>query len=274
MIGPLRTIAGKEIREGLRNRWVAAATLLLALLALALAFLGSAPTGEVASGRLAVTVVSLASLAIYLLPLIALLLAFDAIVGEAEQGTLLLLLAYPVGRWQVILGKFLGHAAILAFATVVGFGAAAVAVSLVQTPSAGEWRAFGGLVGGSVLLGWSFVALGYLISVLVAERATAAGLAVAVWLVLVVLYDMGLLGVLVATSGQGVIGDLLPALLMLNPADAYRLVTLTGFEAAATVAGFGPATRGVSPVLAAAVLAAWVVVPLGVAGLVFSRREI
>lgn len=274
MTSPILTIATKEVREGLRNRWVAAATLLLALLALALAFIGAAPTGEVDAGRLAVTVVSLASLAIYLLPLIALLLAFDAIVGEAEQGTLLLLLAHPVSRWQVLLGKFLGHGAILGFATVVGFGAAGVAVSLVQTPSAAEWMAFGGLVGASVLLGWSFVAIGYLVSVLVAERATAAGVAVAVWLILVVLYDMGLLGALVATQGQGLIGDLLPALLMLNPADAYRLVNLTGFEASAAVAGFGQATEGVSPIAAVAALAAWVVVPLTAAGLIFTRREI
>ena len=41
-------------------------------------------------------VVSLSSLTIFLVPLIALLLSHDAIVGEAERGTLLLLLSYPV----------------------------------------------------------------------------------------------------------------------------------------------------------------------------------
>ena len=52
-------IAGKEIREGLRNRWVLATTLLLAALALSLTFLGSAPTGNVGAGALDVVVVSL-----------------------------------------------------------------------------------------------------------------------------------------------------------------------------------------------------------------------
>ena len=69
---------------------------------------------------LTVTVVSLSSLTIFLLPLIALLLSYDAIVGEHERGTLALLLAYPVARWQVIVGKFLGHVTILALATVAG----------------------------------------------------------------------------------------------------------------------------------------------------------
>src|SRR5690606_10246174 len=48
----LLIIAMKEIREGLRNRWVLAVTLLLAALALTLSFLGSAPTGTVGAGAL------------------------------------------------------------------------------------------------------------------------------------------------------------------------------------------------------------------------------
>ena len=121
------TLAGKEIREGLRNRWVLAATLLLALLALTLTFLGSAPTGSVGVQPLDVVIVSLSSLTIFLVPLIALLLSHDAIVGEVERGTMLLLLSYPVARWQVVLGKFAGHLAILGFSTVVGYGAAMLA---------------------------------------------------------------------------------------------------------------------------------------------------
>ena len=118
-------IAAKEVQEGLRNRWVLATTILLAALALTLTFLGSAPTGNVGVRALDVVIVSLSSLTIFLLPLIALLISHDAIVGEMERGTMLLLLSYPVGRWQVLLGKFTGHLAILAFATVLGYGAAA-----------------------------------------------------------------------------------------------------------------------------------------------------
>src|SRR5690606_3252527 len=123
-------IAAQEIRVGMRNRWVLATTVLMAALALSLALLGSAPTGAVKADPLAVVVVSLASLTIFLVPLIALLLSFDAIVGEQERGTLMLLLSYPVARWQVVVGKALGQVAILAVATVVGYGAAALALWL------------------------------------------------------------------------------------------------------------------------------------------------
>ena len=196
-------ICGKEIREGIRNRWVVAATLLLASLALTLAFLGAAPAGRVGAGALEVVVVSLSSLSVFLLPLIALLLSHDAVVGEVERGTLLLLLTYPLARWQVLLGKFLGQVAILALATLLGYGAAALALLLAGAPIAPEgWWAFAYMLGSSVLLGAAFVALGILASVLVRDRGTAAGVAVGLWLLLVLLWDMGLLGLLVADQGE------------------------------------------------------------------------
>ena len=145
---------GKEIKEGLRNRWVLATTLLLAALALSLTFLGSAPTGNVGAGALDVVVVSLSSLTIFLLPLIALLISHDAVVGEMERGTMILLLSYPVGRGQVILGKFCGHVLILAFATVIGYGAAAAALAMTgASVLAASWYAFASMLGTSIMLG-------------------------------------------------------------------------------------------------------------------------
>lgn len=47
----IHAIAAKEIRDGLRNRWVLATSLLLAALALALGLLGSAPPARSRSIR-------------------------------------------------------------------------------------------------------------------------------------------------------------------------------------------------------------------------------
>ena len=129
---PMRNIlivARKEIQEGLRNRWVLATTLLLAALALTLTFLGSAPTGSVGVRALDVVIVSLSSLTIFLLPLIALLISHDAIVGEMERGTMLLLLSYPVGALAGAARQVRRPLAILAFATLLGYGAAAGALA-------------------------------------------------------------------------------------------------------------------------------------------------
>jgi Cu-processing system permease protein len=273
-------IAGQEVRVGLRNRWIVATTLLLAALALSLTLLGSAPTGTVGADPLAIIVVSLSSLTIFLLPLIALLLSFDAVVGEQERGTLILLLAYPVARWHVVVGKFLGHAAILAVATTAGYGCAIVALLLrggLGDAGGGEagWPAFAAMVGSSILLGAAFLALGGLASVLVRERATAAGIAVAVWLVFVLLYDTALLGLLVADQGRLVGPAVLDVLLLLNPADAYRLLNLTGSEVVSVYAGMaGPGESGLAAWQLTAALIAWIALPLVLATVIFSRRQL
>jgi len=270
------TIAGQELRVGLRNRWVVATTLLLAALALSLTLLGSAPTGVVKADPLAVVVVSLASLTIFLVPLIALLLSFDAIVGEQERGTLMLLLSYPVARWEVVLGKGLGQMAILAIATVIGYGAAAAVLWLQSDIGQAAWGAYAMMVLSSIMLGASFVGMGCLASTLVRERATAAGLAVAVWLFFVLIYDTALLGVLVADQGRTVGRRGLDALLLLNPADVYRLFNTTASQAVSVYSGMaGPGDPAALPApLFLAVLLAWTVVPLALAIMVFQRRSL
>jgi Cu-processing system permease protein len=256
---------------------VVAATLLLATLALTLTFLGAAPAGRVGAGALEVVVVSLSSLSIFLLPLIALLISHDAIVGEMERGTMLLLLSYPLARWQVVLGKFLGQVAILALATILGYGAAALALAVTGQPiGAASWRGFGCMIASSVLLGAAFIALGTLVSALVRDRGTAAGIAVGLWLLMVLIWDMALLGLLVADQGRTITAGMLDALLLLNPADAYRLYNLAGLpgiEALTGMAGLAADTGLTAPLLLTA-LAGWVLVPLAAAAAAFARREL
>lgn len=270
-------IAGREIRDALRNRWVIAATLLLGGFALTLAFLGSAPTGTVAASPLAVTAVSLSSLTIFLIPLIALLLSYDAVLAEIDRGTMALLLTYPVARWEVIAGKFLGHLAVLAFATLVGYGAAGAALLLSsEQPDLYAWQAFAGMIGSSVLLGAAFIAIGYLVNTLVRDRGTAAGIAVGVWLLFVLVYDMALLGGLVADQGRHITPGVLNWLLLLNPADAYRLFNLAGLSDVSAFSGLAGLSEQVqvSTAMLMAAMTLWVVLPLLFAMILFARRSV
>lgn len=277
MMPCLLTLAGKEIRDGLRNCWVLSTTLLLGALSLTLAFLGSAPTGTVGVAPLEVTIVSLSSLTTFLVPLIALLLSFDAIVGEMESGTMLLLLSYPVARWQIVLGKFIGHVAILGFATLLGYGVAGVALAAT---GAGIDRAaclaLAELIGSSILLGAVFLSIGTLTSTLVRDRGAAAGLAIGIWLVFVLLYDMAVLGILVADGGRTMTEGVVEALLLANPTDIFRFLNLVGSEHAAQFAGMAGLARHAhfGPLGLAALLCVWAAVPLASAALVFSRRQI
>ncbi|MBT4588816.1 MAG: ABC transporter permease [Rhodospirillaceae bacterium] len=269
-------LAGQEIRDGFRNRWIIALTLVLAGFALSLTLLGSAPGGTVGASALLVIIVSLSSLTIFLLPLIGLMLSYDSVVGEIERGTMLLLLAYPVTRWQVMAGKFLGHITILAFATVLGYGlAGGVALYQSETVDSEALSAFAAMTGSSIILGGAFLAIGYLISTCVRERATAGGIAIGVWLFFVLVYDMALLGLLVG-QGEAIGNTLFHVLLLANPADAYRLFNLGGFDNVATLSGTIGMMADVklSSWALGGVQLAWVIVPLSLAALIFSKKEI
>jgi len=274
-MSPIWNMARKEFCDGLRNRWLLAISLLFAVLAIGIAWLGAAAAGQLGFTSIAATIASLASLATFLMPLIALLLAYDAIVGEDESGTLLLLLTYPLGRGQILLGKFVGHGLILALATVLGFGCAMLAIALlVDDVQLGLllW-AFGRFMLTSTLLGWVFLGLAYGLSSLCAEKSTAAGLALGVWFFFVLVFDLALLALLVVGKGQFSPRGL-PWLLLLNPTDVYRLINLSGFASGTQSMGVMAlgSDLGVAPLALWACLLAWVGVPLALAYTLFRRR--
>ncbi|MGL1920251.1 MAG: ABC transporter permease [Hyphomicrobiales bacterium] len=272
------TLVSKEIRDGFRNRWVVMITVVMALLALTLSFLGSAPMGATSISPLSVTVVSLSSLSIFFIPLIALLLAYDSIVGEAERGTLTLLLVYPISRNQIIIGKFIGHLFLLSLAILVGYSAAGLAIALSSDNNLLEhnWQSFIMLLLSSIILGAVFLSVGYVISAGVKERSTAAAIAIGVWLVFVLLYDMGLLAILAADSGQIMGAELVKWLMLINPTDSYRMYNLTSTNETALLSGMTglSAENKVSDYVLGLIMLAWIVVPLSLAGLILKRRAI
>lgn len=271
------TIARKELSDSFRNRWLIAIALVFATLALGIAWFGAAASGQVGYASTPATIASLASLGIFLIPLIALLLAYDAIVGEEEGGTLLLLMTYPLNRGQLLFGKFLGHGLTLALATLIGFGVAGVAIALLVPDVAIGALALAMLrfIVSTTLLGWGFIALAYVVSVRVSEKPVAAGLALAIWFFFVLIFDLMLLGTLVASQGE-FNPDLLPWLLLLNPTDIYRLLNIVTFSDGAQLSGvlslgadlpIGPSGLWLALVL-------WFVIPLTGAWALFRRRRI
>lgn len=270
------TVAFKEYRDGLRNRWILSITVLLALFAIGLAYFGAAASGTVGVTSLSTTIVSLASLAIFIIPLVALMLSYDTIVGEEEQGTLLLLLTYPLSRGQMLMGKFIGHATILATATLLGFGLAGllIAIDAGELGDMERWRALGFFILSSWLLGCVFLSLAQLLSVWAGEKSIAAGVALLVWFWFVLIFDLLLLGLLVIAKGQA--GGWLSYLLLLNPTDIFRLANFAGFEAARSYTGLTHLAIGpwFQPAPLLGLLLAWIVIPLLLAQWRFRRRPL
>ncbi len=269
----IAAVAAKEFSDRLRNRWVLAVAIVFTVFSLAITYFGGAAQGQIGPRSIEATIASLVSLVIYLIPLIALLLGFDAVVGERERGSLDLLLALPITRLELLLGKYLGLAAALALSTLAGF--ALVAALLWQRFGAAGLYHYGGFVASSVLLGLAFLSLALLLSVLARDRTRASGLAIALWFALVLVFDLLLLGLLVATGGElggelgGVLsGDGFAYLLLLNPADVFRILNVFSLDDMARLYGLAsvvPPALG-NPWLMGGAMLAWIGAPLALAG--------
>ena len=263
-IRSIATIAGREFQDRIRNRWTLAIASVFTVFALAIAYFGAAQQGTVGLRGVDVTIASLVSLVIYLVPLIALMLGYDAIVGERERGSLALLMSLPISRFELLLGKYAGLAAALTVSTLAGF--AVVGVLLGMKFGALALLHYAGFMASAIALGLAFLSLSVLISVVAATRIGASGMAIVSWFGLVLVYDLVLLALLVALAGilpSGVV----PALLLANPADAFRMVNIFGFADVARLYGLAAVVPRslASPVVQATALVAWILMPLGIA---------
>lgn len=273
MIRHILAIAAMEFRIQRRNRWLFSATLMMLLFALALTFAGSAPTGPLGVDLLTVSVASMTTLAVYLAPFLALMISFDAIAGEAERGTLGLVLTYPLSRGEMLLGKFCAHLSVLGIAITLGLGTAGTAAAMSGGAGPDSLMALGRLIATAILLGASFMALGYVASALSSTVAGAAGLEVGLWLVMVVLYDLGLLGAVVFDGGGAFTQHVFPWLLAANPADAFRLWNVSGSQEVALITGMAGAGAALPFWAAPASLFVCHVVALALAAAAFRRTE-
>ncbi|MCK0126864.1 ABC transporter permease [Gelidibacter sp. F2691] len=267
------SIAATEMLILRRNRWLLMATVIMVLFALALTFAGSAPTGTLGVDMLTVSVTSMTTLSVYLAPLLALMISFDAIAGEAERGSLSLLLSYPAGRGEILLGKFAAHLAALAFAMTVGFGTAGAVAAWFGGAGAESLVALVRLILTSILLGAVFLALGYLVSALSRSATAAAGLSAGLWLVFVVLYDLGLLGAVVMDGGGSFTRSIFPWLMVANPADAFRVWNIAASDGVALASGMAGAAQTLPAWAAPLSLIIWPVFAFLMARAAFKRVE-
>lgn len=259
-------IAAREYRVAVRGRWAAGLAVLFGLFAVGIVAFG---TSRVGPARYGAVIASLVELGAYLLPLVALAAGYDAVVGDEESGALDMLFALPVSRAQVVVGKYLGRAAVLGGAILVGLGAGgAVALSTVGLAGAGAYAAF---VLAAAATGLAFLGVGVLISTVARERTHALAGALAAWAWFVLLYDLAAIG---AVAALDLPGTAIAAMVLGNPADVFRVLVLSRLETAP--GGFAAALVEAplsTPILVAA-LAAWIVLPVAAATVAIRRRRL
>ncbi len=128
------------------------------------------------------------------------------------------------------------------------------------------------------MLGAVFLAAGNCLSASVRQAGTAASLAIAVWIIAVVMFDVALLGAVVADNGGLFTKAVFPWLLVISPTDAFRLFNLVAIESGAlngAGSGLAGATQGLAlpPLAPVASLVAWPLLLIAVAAAVLRRSE-
>jgi Cu-processing system permease protein len=268
-------VATKELRDSIGSRWLLFYAITFALLALGLAYVGEQNLGSLGFENFSRTTASLINLCVLLAPLIALSLGAGSIAGDAERGTLPYLLAQPLARWELLVGKFMGLFMSIGTATIAGFGLAGVFIALfASTLDVGTYLLLLGLMLALVAV---MTGVGLLISVISDGRAQAMSAALLVWFLVVLFFDLVLIALVSEASlgGRGLLGCLL-----LNPVEIVRVLAIIHLEPDLTVLGpFGSyllEEQGKSTATATllAALAVWVVVPVSLSVWIFNDRRV
>lgn len=271
---PVLVIAKKEIRDSLRNRWVVFISLIFLILSLSVTFASSAVVGQLSLPELNLLISSLSTISVFIIPLAAMLVSYDAFVGEDESGTLLLLLSYPLSRFQILLGKLIGHSVIMSFTICFAFGLTAILLLMFgeNYDIAATISQFGQFIFTSILLAITFILLGYIVSLKATEKAKAVATVLFVWFLFVLIYDLLLLTLLVADLAF-INQYIINVLIALNPTDLYRAINLIGTDAGSgSLAIISASDWGKTGLYI--VMGLWLVGLAFVANFIFGRRQL
>jgi Cu-processing system permease protein len=268
--------ARQELLLAVRSRWLQLFAVVFAVLALAVASAGYILSGGYGLQDFGRTAASLVQLVLLIMPLTA--LTFGVLSLTPERGSAELLFAQPVSRVGILAGRYLGLFISLAAAQAIGFGLA----GLVLHQQSGDTglAAFVAVVTISLVLTAVFLSIAAMLAqARGARRARVLALALVVWFVAVVLYDVAVLGV-ASQLRSGAASRLLITAVLVNPADAARTAALMAVEG---TAAFGAASlallrfTGGAPnavLLSVVSLLVWTITPLLVAARRLARADL
>lgn len=212
---PALVIAKKEFLEHTRRGGVVALATLFALVTLFAGFLFVETLKEASAGfyesNLAGMIQFMQASVGFLIPIIVMLIGHAAIAGEAESGSLALLLAQPVSRLDVVVGKFLGLAGVAVLAEIAGFGAAG---AYIATKSPGfDWGSYALFVLATILFACAYLGLFLLFSAFTRRRSGALTLSIASWVLFGMVWDffVAYLAIKGGLTVQGAQAVVLPA---------------------------------------------------------------
>jgi ABC-type transport system involved in multi-copper enzyme maturation permease subunit len=274
------SVAKKEFLDNLWNKWILALTAIFIITTIAASYLAGGQTDTTSGfGGMEETVASLMGISSLLVPIIAIMLGYATISGEAESGALHVVLSYPIRRIEVLLGKFFGLSFVLVFSILIGFGIGGIIiVATAGADAAGGFLAFIGL---TILLGMLYLSLAMLASSFAKKRSTSLGLGVLIFF-WGMIYGMIVFGIYLGFGGDftallsGTVSfpDWLWASIYASPMDMSQMAAMMAFGITQFF-GFdmvAPGFMSLGTLVLAMLL--WTYIPLILAYFLFKKRDI
>lgn len=252
-----------ETRNMLRSRWLMGLSVLLLVVTETLFRFGGDP---------AKAITSLMNVVLVIIPLMSVVLGTIFFYNSREFNEMLL--AQPVSRASIYLGKLAGFAGALCAAFLVG----TIPPFIVH---AGQFTAYASKLVALLAVGCGFIVIFSCVSFYAAtrfeDRIKGLGATLLVWFLLAVIWD-GLVLLFVHLFQDYPYEPALMALLFLNPIDLGRILILLRMEIAALMGYTGAVFRNVfgsdaGILLGAAAMVVYAAVPLGLGLRCFRRRD-
>lgn len=269
-------VAKKDFQDASRSR------LLWGLTAVYVLLLGGVAYGYTVGSNVVVTpdpgtigfLTFLQGIVSFFVSIIAVVVAYRAIAGERESGTIDFLLGLPHSRLAVVLGKVAGRAGVVSLAMFVGFAGASVV--LIIYGGSFDTRPFLLFALLSVFYAVTFVSVTVALSAVTARAARAAAAGIGFW-VLIEFWGVGVVVVVFVAQGfsrpERPHPDWSQVLAGLGPDAAFSAAVR--YVIPSTVPGQGQPTTGPLPEwYGLIVLAGWLVLPLALGILRFQRCDL
>ncbi|MCC7477186.1 ABC transporter permease subunit [bacterium] len=218
---PAAIIARQELRIALRNRWIFVYAAIFAALTGAVSYFGLSVIEFTGFQGFERTTVSLLNLVLYIVPLAAMLMTVQSF--SVEGGATDQLFTEPVTRGEIVCGKLLGVGGAMAWATLLGFGLPAVLIA--RYAGMDGLSSYLILVLSTLLIAFSFCAISALITIALRRSLRAYAVVLVVWFLMVLVYDLTVIGVSFLLS-EGYANRVAFVALFLNPVDCARVGTL------------------------------------------------
>ena len=218
------------------------------------------------------TILSLASIVLYVVPLVSLVFGTVYLYNAREFTELLL--AQPVNRRGLYFGLYGGLAIPLVLAMALGVGAPFLAHGFDGPTQSAMLAA---LLAAGATLTMIFTAIAFCIALWCEDRLRGLGAAIGVWMLGAIVYD-GLVMTLVAALSDYPLERPMLALTLANPIDLARVTLLLQLDVSALMGYTGAVFQqflggSAGTIVALGALALWIVVPIALGMRAFSRKD-